>query len=116
MTEQRFSALAGGLLLTSAGVLLALHGQGRFDVWTLRPWWPLLLIVPAGQAFLKTRGCARGWVGASVWLAVMVALLLQEQGYPVFRPRAMIAVALIAGGAYLLWRGPTAPAGQGGAA
>lgn len=116
MTEQRYSALAGGLLLMSAGVLLALHTQGLFDVWTLQPWWPLVLLVPAGQAFVKTRGCVVGWVGAATWLAVMGALLLHQRGYPVFRPRVLIAVSLIAGGAYLLWRGPTAPAGQGGAA
>jgi hypothetical protein len=116
MTEHRYSSLAGGLLLMGAGVLLVLHTQGRVDAWTLKPWWPLLLLVPAGHAFVKTRGCGSGWTGATAWLVMMVALLLDQRGYPVLRPRVLLSVALIAGGAYLIWRGPTAQAGRGGAA
>ena len=115
MTEQRYASLAWGLLLIAAGVLLALHTRGHFDVWTLKPWWPLLLVVPAGQALVRTEGCLKGWWGAGLWMVAMLVLFLNQRGYPVFRPSAMIALALIASGVYLIRRGPTPPAGQGAA-
>jgi hypothetical protein len=115
MTEQRFASLAWGLLLMAAGVLIVLHTRGHFDAWTLKPFWPLLLLVPAGQALVRERGCLSGWKAASLWGVAMVLLLLDQRGYPVFRPGAMIALALIAGGVYLIRRGPTSPAGRGAA-
>lgn len=106
MTDDRYSALSTGLLMMAAGVVLALHNLGRFDAWVLRPWWPLLLLVPAGQALFGDKGCGRGWTGALIWTLASMALLAHTHGYPVLRPGTVLAAACVLGGAYLLWRTP----------
>ena len=104
MTDERYSALSTGVLMIAAGVVLALHNLGRFDAWTLQPWWPMLLLLPAGKALFSDSGCGRGWPAALAWVAASMALLAHTRGYPVFRPGTLIAVACVIGGAYLLWQ------------
>lgn len=107
MSDDRYGTVATGVLMMTAGFLIALHNGGYVDARTLRPWWPLLLLVPAGQALFARRACGRRWLGASIWVAASVLLLLYMQGYPVLRVSVLAPLVFIGGGAYLLWRGPS---------
>jgi hypothetical protein len=116
MTEDRYTALTGGLLLVGAGSTLALHNAGLIDARVLVPWWPLLLLVQAGRALVARKGCGTGWGAASLWTLGAGLLLLHVQGYAVLRARVLVSIALIVGGAYLVWRGPRMSADRDGVA
>jgi hypothetical protein len=110
----RYDAITTGLLMVAAGIALMLHNAGSIDLWALRAWWPLLLLVPAGGALVGDGECGRGWFAALAWTAASVFLLLFMQGYPVLDGRTVFALVLIVVGGRMLWRPGAGPAGPAG--
>jgi hypothetical protein len=105
MTEERYGAITNGLLLMSAGTALALHSAGRLDVWALMPWWPVLLLLPAGQALLVRQGCLGGWPGAALWVGAAIVALLHTHRYVAFRLSVLVPAALVVVGVVIIWQG-----------
>lgn len=105
MSDSRYDAISGGLLMLGAGIVLALHQAGYFDARALWPWWPLLAFVQAGRALANPRACARGWVMATMWSAAAILLLLHTHGYHVLRAQALLPAVLVFVGLRLLTRG-----------
>lgn len=114
MTDERYGAIVWGSLMMAAGGVLALHSAGRFDARELLPWWPLTLLIPAGQALAVRKGCLRGWVGALARTTASALALLHTHGYVTLRPGTVVPLALAGVGVLVLWRGlaPATPRGE----
>jgi predicted membrane protein len=98
------SRVVFGVIVIVVGLFALLDNLDLFDIRSVQPFWPLVLVAVGVLKLQQTR-LSSGYLTGGVLIALGAAMTLHNLGYIHFRMREWWPVFLIVGGLYVVARG-----------